>query len=81
MKISYLAQRKMNGNKVSFGYVDSYAKLFLILYPLLENTTTPIAIELTVLIPILCKTYFISRRLQQTDVFCADIDSNTYSVS
>ena len=29
---------------ISFGHVDSYAKTFLILYPPLENSTTPIAI-------------------------------------
>ena len=29
---------------ISFGHVDSYAKTFLILYPSLENSTTPIAI-------------------------------------
>ena len=29
---------------ISFGYVDSYATIFLILYPLLENSTTRIAI-------------------------------------
>ena len=29
---------------ISFGYADSYAKIFLILYPLLENSTTRIAI-------------------------------------
>jgi hypothetical protein len=32
--------------KISFGYVDSYAKTILILYPSLENSTTPIAILL-----------------------------------
>ena len=31
-------------SKISFGYVDSHAKTFLILYPSLENSTTPIAI-------------------------------------
>ena len=31
-------------HKISFGYVDFYAKSFLILYPFLENSTTPIAI-------------------------------------
>ena len=31
-------------SKISFGYVDFYAKSFLILYPSLENSTTPIAI-------------------------------------
>ena len=30
--------------KLKIGYVDSYAKIFLILYPLFENSTTPIAI-------------------------------------
>ena len=30
---------------ISFGYVDSYAKTFLILYPSLENSTTRIAID------------------------------------
>ena len=30
--------------EISFEYVDSYAKTFLILYPSLENSTTPIAI-------------------------------------
>ena len=30
--------------KISFGYVESYAKIFLILYPPLENSTTCIAI-------------------------------------
>ena len=31
--------------KISFGYVDSYAKIFLILYPPIENFTTRIAID------------------------------------
>ena len=31
---------------ISFGYVDSYAKIFLILYPPLENSTARIAIIL-----------------------------------
>ena len=31
-------------SKISFGYVDSYAKIFLILYPSFENSTTRIAI-------------------------------------
>ena len=35
-------------SKISFGYVDVYAKSFLILYPSLENSTTPIAITNTV---------------------------------
>jgi hypothetical protein len=35
---------RINIPKISFGYIDSYAKIFLILYPLLENSTTRIAI-------------------------------------
>ena len=31
-------------SKISFGYVDFYAKSFQILYPSLENSTTGIAI-------------------------------------
>ena len=36
-------QSKTQNSIISFGYVDSYAKLFLILYPKLENSTTRIA--------------------------------------
>ena len=32
---------------ISFGYVESYAKIFLILYPTLENSTTRVAIVIT----------------------------------
>ena len=32
---------------IFFGYVDFYAKIFIILYPLLENSTTRIAITET----------------------------------
>ena len=35
---------KTQNSIISFGYVDSYAKIFLILYPPLENSTTGIAI-------------------------------------
>ena len=35
---------KTQNSIISFGYVDSYAKVFLILYPPLENSTTRIAI-------------------------------------
>ena len=38
---------KTQNSKIFFGYVDSYAKIFLILFPLLENSTTRIAILLT----------------------------------
>ena len=34
---------KTQNSIISFGYVDSYAKIFLILDPLLENSTTRIA--------------------------------------
>ena len=33
--------------KISFGYVDFYAKIFLILYTPFENSTTRIAIPMT----------------------------------
>ena len=35
---------KTQNSIISFGYVDSYAKIFLILYPPFENSTTRIAI-------------------------------------
>jgi hypothetical protein len=35
---------KIQTSIISFGYVDSYAKIFLILYPPLENSTTCVAI-------------------------------------
>jgi hypothetical protein len=35
---------KTQNSIISFRYVDSYAKIFLILYPPLENSTTHIAI-------------------------------------
>ena len=34
---------------ISFGYVNSYAKIFLILYPPLENSTTRIVIAKSLL--------------------------------
>ena len=34
---------KTQNSIISFGYVDSYAKIFLILYPPLKNSTTHIA--------------------------------------
>ena len=34
----------IQNSKFSYGYVDSYAKIFLILYPPFENSTTRIAI-------------------------------------
>ena len=36
-------QSKTQNSIISYGYVDSFAKIFLILYPLLENSTTRIA--------------------------------------
>ena len=43
------ASREFNSqdSKIFFGYVDFYAKSLLILYPSLENSTTPIAITYT----------------------------------
>ena len=38
---------KFHNSIISFGYVDSSAKIFLILYPPLENSTTCIAITST----------------------------------
>ena len=38
-------QSKTQNSIISFGCVDSYAKIFLILYPPLENSTTHIAIR------------------------------------
>ena len=38
---------KTQNSIISFGYVDSYAKIFLILFPPLENSITHIAILLT----------------------------------
>ena len=35
---------KLQNSIISFGYVDSYAKICLFLYPPLENSTTRIAI-------------------------------------
>ena len=49
---------------ISFGYVDSYAKIFLILYPLLENSTTRITI--------ICKS--------QWTIISSSIYSNTGSI-
>ena len=37
-------QSNSQNSKISLGCVDFYAKTFLILYPSLENSTTPIAI-------------------------------------
>ena len=41
---SCISQNKLLSSIISFGYVDSYAKIFLILYPPLENSTTRIAV-------------------------------------
>ena len=39
-------QSNSQNSKISFGYVHSQAKIFLISYPPFENSTTPIAILL-----------------------------------
>ena len=55
---------------ISFGYVDSYAKIFLILSPPLENSTTRIAIMFTNLFWVFSVNTYSGHQMIQCFVFC-----------